>query len=187
MLTLHLSYYTGMIDAVPHVPERCFVAGGYELASRPQEVPMAVDRSQWMEDELVNVATGETYQTAWVRDPLGRSRLVRMPVGDFAIRVFEFQDPKKPEIRVFAGYFFIANGRVAVSPADVKVIAFRRSEKYAYYCKVQFATVGGPDFDLDAFVERCSSLLQPLLPEVMKCLPDWSEIEARDHEPAPIT
>ena len=27
-MLLHLAYYTGMIDTVPHIPERCWGAGG---------------------------------------------------------------------------------------------------------------------------------------------------------------
>jgi len=30
VLRLHTTYYTGMVDTVAHVPDRCYVAGGYE-------------------------------------------------------------------------------------------------------------------------------------------------------------
>ncbi|MCA9295659.1 MAG: exosortase, partial [Phycisphaerales bacterium] len=36
VLSLHCVYYTGMIDAVPHVPDRCWVAGG---GLRPLKLP----------------------------------------------------------------------------------------------------------------------------------------------------
>jgi hypothetical protein len=30
VIRLHTTYYTGMVDTVAHVPDRCYVAGGYE-------------------------------------------------------------------------------------------------------------------------------------------------------------
>lgn len=30
VMRLHTTYYTGMVDTVAHVPDRCYVAGGYE-------------------------------------------------------------------------------------------------------------------------------------------------------------
>lgn len=30
---------------------------------------------------------------------------------------------------------------------------------------------------VDEFMRRVNDILQPLLPEIMRCLPDWSEVE----------
>ena len=60
------------------------------------------------------------------------------------------------------------------------MISFRKSEKFAYYCKVQFTVLRPSPYPVDDFLAESSSLLQALLPELMQCLPDWSEVEAGD-------
>lgn len=34
MLILHVTYYTGLVDTVAHIPERCYVASGFEEVSK---------------------------------------------------------------------------------------------------------------------------------------------------------
>jgi hypothetical protein len=181
VVSMHIAYYTGMIDAVPHIPDRCFVAAGFEISGLPVNYPMPLNPAGWRTDpSCVNQATGQPYQTAVYRNPItGRTTLVRMPVGDFVLRTTEFQHAKMPDKRVFSGYFFIANGRTTATPEGVKLLAFRKSEEYAYYCKVQFTASGRRDFQADQFAALAADLLQPLLPELMRCLPDWAETEAR--------
>ena len=49
---LHLAYYTGQVDAIPHVPDRCMVAGGYiPLTPEPFTLDVDVDQSSWRVDE----------------------------------------------------------------------------------------------------------------------------------------
>lgn len=180
-ISLHIVYYTGMIDAVPHIPDRCFVAGGYKIRQLPENYPLPLSRVRWRTDpEHVNQVTGRPYELASYRNPItGRSTLVRMPVGDFVLRTTEFFHPELPNTRVFSGYFFVANGRTATTPEDVKLLAFRKSEEYAYYCKIQFTCGGGRDFTAEQFTALAMDLLKPLLPELMRCLPDWVDVEAR--------
>lgn len=180
-INVHIVYYTGMIDAVPHVPDRCFVAGGLETRVLPENYPLDLDHARWRPDpDHVNRVTGEPYRLAPYRDPItGRSTVVRMPVGDIVLRTTEFFAPETPGLRVFAGYFFIANGRTACTPEEVKLLAFRKSEEYAYYCKVQFSCGGGREFEAEEFTSLVTDLLEPLLPELMRCLPDWAEVETR--------
>jgi hypothetical protein len=177
-LHLHIAYYTGMIDAVPHVPGRCFIAGGLNPESKLEIAPLPIDESTWADDDLVNLATGERYRTIPLQDAFGRTELIRLPVGDFKLRTQEFSDPSNPDLRIYAGYFFIANGRLAHTPEEVKLLAFKRSEEYAYYCKVQFAMNGTRNFEADDFVATTTEFLNELLPHLMRCLPDWSETEA---------
>ena len=40
VVTLHVAYYTGHVDTVPHIPDRCMVAAGFETAGR-EEVDLA--------------------------------------------------------------------------------------------------------------------------------------------------
>lgn len=181
VLALHIAYYTGMIDAVPHVPDRCLVAGGFNANGRPRNLELPIDLTGYPEDAgPVNAASKERYRLATRRDPLtGRSTDVRMPIGDLAIRTTGFTSDKLRGEAIWAGYFFIANGRVAITPEDVKRIAFMPSERSAYYCKIQVLGSGKGLTD-EAFVRHAATLIEPLLPELMHCLPDWSEVEAQD-------
>jgi len=178
---LHVAYYTGMIDTVPHVPDRCLVAGGFNARSRPKNLPMELAQKGWRlesyeSDEDVDQIV--TFPDSITRAPV----TVRMPRGDFKLRTTEFSLDEKPDARIYAGYFFIANGRIAITPEDVKLIAFKKSEEYAYYCKVQFFAIGDPDFEADDFVSLSADCLDELLPELMRCLPDWPEVEAKKED-----
>lgn len=182
-MNVHLAYYTGMIDTVPHVPDRCLVAAGFVDKTQPKNLPVPLDTSDWRDDSnnLVNLATGKTYRVAYMRDVMGLVVPVRMPVGDLELRTIEFASEKAPNARIFGGYFFIANGRATPSPEGVKALAFNISEKYAYYCKVQFI-YASRQATQEEFLELVADHLHGLLPELMRCLPDWSEVERRGEE-----
>ncbi|MCA9292600.1 MAG: exosortase-associated EpsI family protein [Phycisphaerales bacterium] len=169
-LDVHMAYYTGMIDTVPHVPERCFVAAGVNLVGASQTVKVPLDLSRLIVDPDSD------------KDPpilLGRGSEVqnrfRLPyrVEDLALRVSQYEDPSGG--RVLAGYFFIANGTVVSSADEVRLQAFRLQADYAYYAKMQFmsASVDTPE-ELAVLV---GGLLDELLPEVMRRMPDWIEVE----------
>jgi hypothetical protein len=185
VLHLHLAYYTGMIDTVPHVPDRCIVAAGFNKKTEPENVPLQLDTSQWHDDpEYINLATGRKYSIVEVRDAFIGTQSVRMPIGDFKLRTTRFERDKQPNLQLFAGYFFIANGRITPSPDDVRLLAFRPSEKYAYYCKVQF-TYGANGMTQDKFVALVAEFLKDFLPELMQKLPDWKDIERQDPHAKP--
>ena len=76
ILSLHLAYYTGMIDTVPHIPERCWGANGLTLVGEPAQVAVApAIPSSAPTGGPVNKATGEPYRMAECTDP--RSGTVR--------------------------------------------------------------------------------------------------------------
>lgn len=189
MLNVHLAYYTGMIDAVPHVPDRCMVAAGYNIKTQPENLPLPLDTSAWViEGSPINLATGRPYPAVVIDNGFTKERRL-MPLGNFELRTTEFEKQDQPEARVFAGYFFIANGRVTPTPTQVRMLAFQASEKYAYYCKVQFFYYGS-DATKEKFLSLVSEFLGDFLPELMQKLPDWSIIEHRDDSPragAPAT
>jgi hypothetical protein len=176
-IDLHLAYYTGLIDAVPHVPDRCFVAAGHHQKTLPENIPLRIDRSKWKTAE-----SGSYYTYSFEDEFTGKQVTVRMPNGTFELRTTEFEHKDRPEVRIIAGYFFIANNHVTPTPEGVKRLAFVKTEEYAYYCKVQFSAGGGRDLDIDRFVDQSSDLLEALLPELMRCLPDWSKVEAGEVE-----
>ena len=181
-VALHVSYYTGTIDDVPHIPERCWDAAGLNRLGNTTVIPIVLDKSEWTVDVNDNVATGQAYNVTLVKHPItGEEQAVRLPVGDLELMTTVFEDPKRPDIRRVGGYFFIANGRLTASSFGVRSLAFNWTDEYAYYCKVQFTAVyqisrDGEKF-LDAYIASVTELLQDLLPQVMRCLPDWSDIE----------
>lgn len=181
-LNVHLAYYTGMIDTMPHVPDRCLQAAGLEQRSKdPDNIPLPIDVTQWPGDPaLLHMQLNVPYPTTmFAHHVTGKPVRVHMPIGDFALRTMEFSDPNQPELRIFAGYFFIANGRTTPVPWQVKALAFDPREKYAYYCKVQFMYWGDQDADQDTFLAATADLTQYMLPRLMQCLPDWAEVERR--------
>lgn len=199
-LEFHGAYYTDMIDTVPHVPERCFVGGGLKPASRATVVPLEVATSSWRADPTVPEALrGESGTLYRVRVPNGVGpngerfsdaapgalfRLPRdiTPERPFQLRVSEFTtDSGGP--RIFAGYFFIANGAAYASAEAVRQQGFNLTDRYAYYCKVQFTGVGYES--VEAFADEAASLLGDLLPELMRCVPDWVELKAGELSPTP--
>ncbi len=183
-MLLHIAYYTGMIDPVPHVPDRCFTAGGLSIKNLPSNLPLPIDTTMWREvPEKINTSTGRPDRSVESRMPFtGEAIEVLMPIGNFRIRTTEFEDQTRPHLRIFAGYYFIANGRITPSPDGVRLLAFNLNDKYAYYCKVQFTIVGDRKLDQEAFVRIAAEFTDGLLPELMRCLPDWSEIESQTAE-----
>ncbi len=179
-MSLHITYYTGLIDAVPHVPDRCLVAGGLIAKTRPSNLPLDVGDSDWQIDpEHVNRRTGKPYPVLTYYDRVtGKPMRVRMPIGGFELRTTEFSSEEHPSLRVFAGYFFIANGETMPSPVGVRRFAFDLTTQYAYYAKVQFLLAGPGDIGRDDFIEAVSEVLADLLPELMRCLPDWVDVES---------
>lgn len=194
-LGLHLAYYTGMIDTIPHVPERCMVGGGMQITGTAREVPLVFDRAEWRLDKRVQgewagkiftvpTARGESKNEdgsvrSWSDRPGTRARLPRN-MEELALRVTEFTDPKSNK-KMYAGYFFIANGGVTSSAENVRLLAFNYRDYYAYYLKVQ---VSGQGYgSAEEVVQAAQSLLGELLPEIMRTVPDWVEVAEGRYPP----
>ncbi len=182
-MQLHIAYYTGQVDAVPHIPDRCMVAGGYvPLTAEPITMPMLIDTSTWSEGALTDL-NGRPYRIVeQMNSQYGESEIIRLPIGDFELRITEFSHPNLGDEHVFAGYFFIANGNTTAYPERIRLLAFDRSAKYAYYCKIQFTMQGNRQFDIEQFNAIASDFTESLLPEIMKCLPDWAEVTKSVHD-----
>ena len=189
VLMLHLAYYTGMIDTVPHIPERCWGAGGLVQLGEPRVESLALPMlAQVPADAPVNAATGERYPMASVADPVTRiEERVALPVRDDAsaaadrlrMTVTTFQDRRNTRIEQLGGYFFVANGRCTPSTLGVRSLAFERSDRFAYFCKVQLSARYqlGDVAPADAFRAQSEDFLSNLLPQLMRLLPDWPAVE----------
>jgi len=185
VLDFHAAYYTGMIDTVPHVPERCFVGGGLQQSESSRVIPLPMPTDSWRVDSSVPAAfaglSGEIYSVRLSNDPKmtdAPGQRVRLPRGispehPFEFRASEFINPGKG--KVYAGYFFIANGGTKANANDVRQLAFNLEDDYAYFLKVQ---VSGSGFDsFDAFARYSGELVGELIGEVMRCVPDWVDVQ----------
>lgn len=160
---LHIAYYTGRADTVPHVPELCYVASGVQAVSSA-ELRLA----------LAPTAGGAT----------------TVPLTQFVFR------PRQGSESMSVFYFFIANGRFFGTKTGVRLQAFDVRDRYAYYCKVevmpgaarrapetgkwQFAAGISDSEQARAAVQR---FLTAALPEIQRCLPDWTEVRAGRYPP----
>lgn len=185
VIDLHVAYYTGMIDTVPHVPERCFVGGGLQQSESSRVLPLPMPTDSWRVDPGVQAAyagsSGEIYSVRLSNDPKmtdAPGQRVRLPRGigpdsPFEFRASEFINPGRG--KVYAGYFFVANGGTKANANDVRQLAFNLDDDYAYFLKVQ---VSGSSFEsFDEFSQYSGELLGELIGEIMRCVPDWVEVQ----------
>jgi len=163
---LHIAYYTGTPDTVPHVPQQCFKAGGLVQVDGGSTTLKLLGEG-YRQDPTV--PGGYLHP---VKDT-GSGAQVRLPGVEIPATYFTFADPRRNNQQVNVAYFFVANGRYLPSPRAVRAHGFDLRDKYSYYCKVQ-VTVGVED--KDQAIERVSSLLSELMPEIMSCLPDWVDV-----------
>lgn len=185
-LDVHLAYYTGMIDTVPHVQERCMVGAGWNLVGDSRVMPLTLNRaSRWTPElDAQGNPTGQMrarLDMAYGDAKDAKSDRVRLPRSpeQVSMMVSEFSGPRG--LRQFGGYFFIANGGHVARAEGVRMLAFDLRATYAFYLKVQVSS-----FDVQSreeLVEHASALIDELLPEIMRCVPDWAEVEAGRYPP----
>jgi len=178
VLQLHAAYYTGLIDTVPHVPERCFVGGGLtRVAGSTTVVDIPLDiQSRFIPDLTLREETGETIYKARGIEVPNRVRLPRN-VENLRLKVTEFSAGENRS--VFAGYFFIANGTTVVDAERVRAQAFDLKQDYAYYMKVQFMSSGVDS--AQELARYAGSMLNEIFGELMLRCPDWIEVERGQH------
>ncbi|MSR34550.1 MAG: exosortase-associated EpsI family protein [Phycisphaerales bacterium] len=181
MIQVHIAYYTGMIDTVPHIPERCWGAAGLVMIGTPVLRLQKLDTSKFdLKSGPIQRASGMHYPQATVQEPVTHKNVtVNLPLGDITMTVSMFQDPKHPGHIFIGAYFFIANGSLTPSAIEVRNLSFKLTDRYAYYCKVQFSyrVHEQPEIAITMFDQLASDLLQLLLPQLMRSLPDWPVLE----------
>lgn len=191
VIDLHVAYYTGMIDTVPHVPERCFVGGGLQQSESSRVIDLPMDTSSWRVDPSVPREfaglSGEIFTVRLSNDPDmsdAPGRRVRLPRGispeqPFQFRASEFINPGRGN--VYAGYYFIANGGTKANANDVRQLAFNLEDDYAYYLKVQVSSSSFGSFE--EFSEYSGELVGELIGEIMRCVPDWVSVQQGTYPP----
>lgn len=157
VMSLAVTYYTGKVDTVPHVPDRCYVADGFQ--------PSRYDVNQW---ELGKYATGAER---------------RVPVRFID---FEDQTAREQQNRCVT-YFFHANGEYEDSPLVVRQKLQSLFERYGYFAKIEVMTLlpqaraaAAPERaarheqDRQAAAVAMQRFLTAALPSVERLLPDWN-------------
>lgn len=210
-LELHLAYYTGMVDTVPHVSDRCMVAGGWLPLGNSAVRPVRLDTTSWrrardVPPEIADAATLTLSRLpsdpAYTNFPgqevlLPYGLIVASPETDdrrnneVPFRISTFEDPNTQAVSMI-GHFFIANNRLTPSADDVRQLAFRLTDDYAYYVKVQISMsrMGARDqrdaasFTPADLADVAGGFLSEMLPEIMLCLPDWLAVERERIEAA---
>ncbi len=188
VIQFHAAYYTGMIDTVPHVPERCLTGGGWSLVGGPWTLPVPLDPANLrpaedavpgIDAQLMTVRLSNRWSTA------GGGRRVHLPMDVTAekplkLRISEYSLPGSKN-KMYAGYFFVANGGWTPWAEGVRLLAFDLRNDYAYYLKVQVASasVESPE----ELTRVASSLLDDLMGEIMTCVPDWTRVQRGEWPP----
>lgn len=166
---LHVAYYTGTTDTVPHVPERCMLAGGAELQGiRVVDLELDIPGS-------VNDPDSE-----YLFVPAQLSRQVRIMDDSFSGTLFTYSYPQlgttDSDEQHNIIYFFVANGNLLATPDLVRLQGFDFRDEYGFYCKIEvrWPSIDNPE---DA-AERTEAFLSAILPEILACLPDWVDVKA---------
>lgn len=186
LLEVHAAYYTGGIDTVPHVPERCMVGGGWLKTKGTQTLDLHLDTGTWVRDSAASDSVrGDVYSARTLPAPYSDApgTRVRLPFGvapesPLRLRISAFGDPQSNRT-MYSGYFFIANGGTVSSAEQVRTLAFDLTSDYAYYAKVQFSSTSVST--AQELAEASSTLLSELLAEIMRCVPDWTAVEAGEY------
>ncbi|MFI4862553.1 MAG: exosortase/archaeosortase family protein [Phycisphaerales bacterium JB063] len=162
VVALHIAYYTGIVDTVPHVPDKCWIVAGGTVAYRANH-GITLAGEQYRDDPE---SDGLLARSAFGYD-------VRIPRDDVEMVIFAAD--MDGGARSAAAYFFVANGDYMASSHKVR-FSFRLRDRHAYYCKVEvrFPGINDPD-QVQVLAEE---FLSDLMPQVMAILPDWTEVQA---------
>jgi hypothetical protein len=112
VINMGLTYYTGLVDTVAHIPDRCYIADGYE--------PSSYDKPTW---DLT---------------PPGSSKPVAVDVRFIS---FEDQTGRNAEPKCVA-YVFHVDGSYESDPLAVRQRLQSLTQRYGYYAKIELMTIG---------------------------------------------
>lgn len=160
LIHLFITYYTGKPNLVPHVPDECYIAGGYEKVDA-RVVDLTVPGIGAENDHVpVRVIT---FRAAERRG---------MAHGDSGL--------------ITVLYFFHANDRYAATRNDVRMVLADPFARYAYYAKVEVSFPQASRLDLEQAQEQSLEALVPLLQRVMpQLIREHFDVERFGHGPVP--
>lgn len=145
---LHVAYYTGSVDTVPHIPDRCMLGAGFAAMG-----PTAVTTLPELRPD------GEPLTVSLARFQMSDGRGGNALTSSVA-------------------YFFEVNGEYEHDAiTGVRKELQNLFESHAYFAKIEVGTHAATD-ELAPAKEAISDFLLHALPAIQTCLPDWEEIEA---------
>ncbi|MCK4625090.1 MAG: hypothetical protein KAV00_07265 [Phycisphaerae bacterium] len=156
-IRLDITYYTGLLEAVPHVGERCIVAGGGTIdysQCKPVPVNLLPLSSKW--DQWQNI---KMYRTT-----------------------YEIRQKDGVVTRASQYHIFSMNGEPIYDWMKVRWKMGALSLKYCYFAKIQIATQA-PEPDVKKSDDICGEFIRHILPEVLQFLAspdDVKKLEDRD-------
>jgi len=164
LANVFITYYTGKPDPVPHVPDECYLAGGFDRDSASYEIKLRVPGIGAPDDELPVRIVQFRSRSASLRNP---------------------GQPAEEELLTIL-YFFHTNNRYVASRNGVRLALGNIWERYAYYAKfeIRFADrLMGRPASLDESREALVPLLQVLVPIILEDhFPDWETLRAAPPE-----
>ncbi len=144
---IDVTYYTGMLDKVPHIAERCMAVAGAEPAGKFVTVQFPV----------------EGVPEPWRRTPVHRT-------------VWSFTAPNGLTGTTVQYYTFSLNGTPDDSWKTVRAAQASPFTKYLYFAKIQFAPRGsvqpGP-----VLKTKAEAFFSAMLPHVLETLPSPQDVE----------
>jgi len=165
--SLFITYYTGHLDQVPHVPEECYVGGG---SQRVGTESVSVDVKG-----LVRVpAVGSGDESA------NESGVARRIDAKYVVFIGQGSNIWQTHSRYGVLYFFKTNGDYAGSRTEARAIMGKNLfGKYSYFSKVEWkfygGGLGGTVFpDKAEAISASAKLLSVVLPIMeTEYWPDW--------------
>ncbi len=112
VIHLGLTYYTGLVDTVAHIPDRCYIADGYEPSS--YTVP------------------------TWKLGPDASGKYFPLPVRFISFQ----DSTGNNRVSKCVAYVFHTNGHYESDPLGVRQTLEDLTERYGYYAKIEMMTVG---------------------------------------------
>jgi uncharacterized protein DUF3485 len=154
VIDMGIFYYTGMVDTVAHIPERCYIADGFDIKN-----------SEIQHDQTVGTL------------PDGSPRKI-----DFSFLSFEDSSGRN-RMPTNVAYLFHVDGHYDSSSLGVRNSLASLTERYGYYAKVELKTLGtnGDVSTVENEQQALASMkdfLAALLPEVERIMPDWKALHA---------
>ena len=112
VINMGVTYYTGLVDTVAHIPDRCYIADGFE----PSE-----------------------YETpVW---DLGPGRLGKAPGEGVGVRFINFEDQTAAgRVTRRVAYFFFTDGHYESDPVGVRTTLQNLRYRHGFYAKVELMT-----------------------------------------------
>lgn len=148
---LFITYYTGKPDLVPHTPEVCYSAGGYELTAPCES-----------QSDVLELTDGASREIPYRYCTFKKTNI--FAGAEFAVL-----------------YTFHANGRIVSRRSEVRSVINELSANHAYFSKIElkFGTPDGRVFPSHEEsineAKEVLSILLPLLEE--EHFPDWEALE----------